>query len=180
MVSHACGIELPRRNAEGIYISLLDECGGHASYHFHERFSCLYKEEGGHSTQVGEIVCDRGDACPPPSQRLLYGRWEDFENKVLPVLDACGGEFGVTPDSGGEVVYHYHVQLDPPFAVGCIGPTMDNKLVPLAACRAAYSGCADDPVTVSTAAGEYPYRLWCPCFDANVSNVAGVELPALR
>jgi hypothetical protein len=180
MVAHACGITLPRWDGD-IFVSFLDQCGGHAFYHFHERLSCLYKEEGSHSTRVGELQCEEGDACPPPEQRFLYGQWEDFENGVLPELDACGGHFGITPDSGGKIVYHYHMQYHPPFAFGCIGPTMDNKLVPLAACRAAYEGCSDPDnlITVTTDQGEIPYRLWCPCYDANASSVNDVELPAV-
>ena len=29
MVGYACGVELPRYDASGNYISLIDECGGH-------------------------------------------------------------------------------------------------------------------------------------------------------
>ena len=39
-----------------------------------------------------------------------------------PVLDSCNGHFGVTPDSNGQVVYHYHVTDGAPFTVGCFGP----------------------------------------------------------
>eukprot|EP00428_Durinskia_dybowskii_P057295 CAMPEP_0170324958 /NCGR_PEP_ID=MMETSP0116_2-20130129/63332_1 /TAXON_ID=400756 /ORGANISM="Durinskia baltica, Strain CSIRO CS-38" /LENGTH=49 /DNA_ID= /DNA_START= /DNA_END= /DNA_ORIENTATION= len=43
----------------------------------------------GHSAQVGQ----GGDG------GYLYGKWEDFSTSVRPVLDACGGHFGATPDS---------------------------------------------------------------------------------
>tara|TARA_B110001452_G_scaffold5301_1_gene4956 strand:+ start:699 stop:908 length:210 start_codon:yes stop_codon:yes gene_type:complete len=68
-------------------VSLLDECGGHTQqYHFHERLSCLYEEVGGHSPRIGTM----SDGTP------LYGKWENFATGELPLLDACGGPFGVT------------------------------------------------------------------------------------
>jgi hypothetical protein len=48
---------------------------------------------------------------------LIYGKWEDYDNIMLPALDACGAHLGVTPDSGGASVYHHHVQDKPPFMV---------------------------------------------------------------
>lgn len=54
--------------------------------------------------------------------KLLYGKWEDYDSRELPLLDACGGHFGATPDSALAEVYHYHVQDAPPFTVGCFGP----------------------------------------------------------
>jgi hypothetical protein len=66
MVAHECGIRLPRRE-DGLYISFLDECGGHTrSYHFHERMSCLYETKhvpgtaGGHSPRIGTALDGRG------------------------------------------------------------------------------------------------------------------------
>eukprot|EP00949_MAST-11_sp_MAST-11-sp1_P003081 g3081.t1 len=97
MVAHACGVQLPRIDSEGDYISLLDECGGHTrEYHFHERLSCLYTHVNGsgHSPAVGKGLDDKN----------LYGKWENFTSRKLPKLDACGGHFGFTPDKS-EVHY---------------------------------------------------------------------------
>ena len=85
-------------------------CGGHtAEYHFHERLSCLYDESpvdeslAGHSAEVGETtVADAGGAL-----QKVYGKWEDFSAGLYPVLDACGGHFGPTPDAPGASTYHY-------------------------------------------------------------------------
>jgi hypothetical protein len=39
------------------YYGLLNSCGGHtASFHFHQRMTCLYNETGVHSTQIGVSV----------------------------------------------------------------------------------------------------------------------------
>ena len=87
--------------------------------------------------------------------------------------------FGVTPDSNGKVIYHYHVQNAPPFTVGCFGPAISNgkeSLVTLAQCRAAYSECGDGTTTVTSTEGTVQYDLFCPCFDGNGSNVGTVEL----
>ena len=109
----------------------------------------------------------------------LFGKWEDFSASLKPSLDACGGHFGVTPDSGGSVVYHYHIQSLPPFTIGCYGPDMDSTgneiAVSIATCRGLYSGCGDgDEETVVTAdRGTIRYDPWCPCFDnsSGSSNV---------
>merc|ERR1712050_257661 len=104
---------------------------------------------------------------------------------TLQILDACGGHFGVTPDSKGEVVYHYHVQDNPPFVLGCFGPAKAEtgphsyRLVTLAECRALYSDCGDgDTMNVTTPTGSMQYDPWCPCYDGAHSNVLGQELEA--
>ncbi len=170
MVAHQCQITLPRIDGNA-YVSLLDECGGHTNeYHFHERMSCLYDANvAGHSTRVGSGSDQKG----------LYGKWEsqptnpsDLSTGTLPVLDVCGGHLGLTPDSAGEVVYHYHVQDEPPFTIGCYGPAADGGLVSVAECRALYDGCGDgDEVRVTTRAGTFAYDPWCPCWDEHGSNV---------
>jgi hypothetical protein len=168
MVAAQCGITLPRVEGNS-YVSLIDECGGHTNeYHFHERMSCLFKAEGGHSTKVGEAM-DGQD---------LFGKWEDFAKQALPELDACGGHHGVTPDSNGKSVYHYHVQDAAPFTVGCFGPNDDGSLVTVAQCRAFYDGCDGDLVSVTFPGGAKQYDLWCPCYDADGSNT-GVDITEL-
>ena len=171
VVAKACSVTLPR-TVSGNYISLIDECGGHTKeYHFHERLSCLYKETGVHSTQVGKGLDEKG----------LYGKWEDYSSKILPKLDSCGGHFGVTPDSNGKKVYHYHVQTSPPFTIGCYGPAKNDKgqetLVTLAQCRKLYDGCTSETKKLDTTSGIIDYKLWCPCYDADGSTIATKELP---
>jgi len=170
MVAQACSITLPRvENDE--YISLIDECGGHTSeYHFHERLSCLYEESGGHSTQVGEGL----------DGQYIYGKWEDYSATELPKLDACGGHFGVTPDSAGVRTYHYHVQESAPFTIGCFGPSTDGsggfKLVTVAECRSLYDECGNgDTITVNLPTGSVQYDPWCPCYDATGSSIGTEE-----
>jgi hypothetical protein len=170
MVAWQCSITLPRCSsgvelpcpAGDDYISLLDECGGHTNeYHFHERLTCLYDDDSeGHSPQIG--IAEDGNP--------VYGQWE--ATGMLPELDACGGHFGVTPDSNGVEVYHYHVQDAAPFTIGCFGPASDGGLVSVEECRGLYDSCGDgDIVELTTAAGTVRYDLWCPCFDSSGSNV---------
>jgi len=168
-VAHLCAITLPRV-AGTAYFGIIGPCGGHTrDYHFHRSFGCLYKQSGVHSTAVGNIA-----------QWKLYGKWEDFANAKLPLLDACGGHFGPTPDSNGAKVYHYHVQEKAPFSAGCHGPTADGKLVSVAACRALYPKCSGSAEQMETGPGtKTAYRRFCPCFDADGSNVGTKELPAL-
>merc|ERR1740123_196987 len=45
-------------------------------------------------------------------------------------------------------------------------------MLTLAECRALYDGCGDsDKVTLTTATGSFEYDPWCPCYDADGSNV---------
>ncbi len=153
---------------------------GNPPYHFHQNFSILYNSGtasvAGHSSKVGVTT-------PPASLSAsgIYGRFE-AAGGVLPSLDACGGHFGVTPDSGGAVVYHHHVQTAPPFTVGCYGPSASNQLVTLAECRSYYDGtCGDSTISVTTAAaGTRAYDPFCPCFDSvtgtNVGNTSSTAL----
>jgi len=179
-VSYLCKIKLPRTLGD-TYYGVVGPCGGHTrDYHFHRSFSCLYCEKGGHSVAVGNIA-----------QWKLYGKWEDYESKKLPLLDACGAHFGPTPCTGlplqeknlcnGALVYHYHVQEKAPFTVGCHGPTADNKLVSVAKCRALYPKCAEaaENITIS-ATKKVSYARFCPCYDADGMNTGPIkELPAL-
>lgn len=169
MVAQQCSITLPRVVGNS-YISLLDECGGHTNeYHFHERMSCLYDGTlGVHSAKVGQVL----------DGKFLYGKWEHTTQQQLPLLDACGGHYGTTPESPSQAVYHYHVQDKAPFTVGCFGPNDDNSLVTVRQCRSFYAGCDGDLATVTTPMGAKSYDKWCPCFDANGMNT-GVNIAEL-
>ena len=152
-LTHACGLG-------GVFLT------GHTKeYHNHESLICLYDDAAsGHSTKVGEAL----------DGKSIYGKYEDT-NK-LPLLDACSAHFGNTPDSTDATIYHYHVQDAPPFVVGCFGPNDDESLVTVAQCRGFYTGCGDgDEQTFTTADGSFDYDMWCPCFDANGSNIGTIE-----
>ena len=180
MVAHQCGIALPRTEG-GRYIGMLDEGGGHGGgdfYHFHERLTDLWRNDAatGHSTQAGKEAASSADG----ATHLLYGKWENASTQELLKLDACGGHFGATPDSGCQVVYHYHVQDRAPFTFGCFGPDADasgnEQLVTLEKCRSLYAAecsSATNLVTVKTARNPdgVQYRKWCPCFDGVGSSV---------
>lgn len=151
----------------GQEISALDGCGGHAMpYHYHERMQCLYESDPrtGHSTRIGTAADGNG----------IYGRFID--GGVEPTdLDACGGRFGVTPDSNGQVVYYYPVTSAAPFVLACYGPVNSVQ-----ECRDLYPatcGATAEVVEVTTMYGTGLYTLDCPCFDENESNVIGQGRP---
>ncbi|KAL3932273.1 MAG: hypothetical protein SGBAC_010927 [Bacillariaceae sp.] len=145
-------------------IEVLDACGGHATpYHYHERMSCLYESDAstGHSTRVGTAADGNG----------IYGLYID--GGALPTdLDACGGRFGVTPDSDGATVYYYPIKAYAPFTLGCYGPVASVD-----ECRALYDCDSNDIETITTEFGSGQYTLDCPCFDSNQSNVVGQGFP---
>jgi len=186
MIAHQCGVTLPRVDNEGTqsetYKALLDECGYDGEDgHFQEAMTCLYSiAEEGHSAKIGEVAHASG--------RAIYGKWEDQHAAEarynLPALDACNGHFGVTPDSDGEVVYHYHTSGLPPFTLGCYGPDYDGDLEALVSptkCRSLYASCGDDDtVTVTTTSrGTYDYDPWCPCFVRGKNHVPPPSPPPL-
>ena len=76
--------------------------------------------------------------------QLIYGKWEDYSAQLLPDLDSCGGHWGATPDSVDDTIYHYQVQENPPFTLGCIGPNDDGSAVTQAQCESLYDGCDTD------------------------------------
>ena len=157
---------------------ILHQCGGHTrDYHNHERLICLYDDKAdGHSTKVGEAM----RAAHVTADQAIYGKYETAADGVhiAPLLDACGGHFGVTPDSGGKEVYHYHVQDKAPFIVGCFGPNDEGGLVTVAQCRSYYTGCGDgDEETFPLKDGKsVTYDFWCPCYDGDGSNMGTKEL----
>jgi len=187
MIAKKCDKELPRI-VNGQYYGILDQCGGHTNdYHFHESMSCLYSGAAtGHSPSLAEVLAEDSTG----SKQKLYGKWEDYNpaasTYVLPALDACNGHFGVTPDSSGASVYHYHTTDLPPFTVGCYGPakSADNQpiLVSPTTCRGLYTasdGCGGgDTIRVTTPTGSRNYDPWCPCW-SGLSNVEGGESPSL-
>jgi hypothetical protein len=173
-VAFKCNVQFPRIEGE-TYYGIVGPCGGHThDYHFHMKFSCLYAASGGHSTAVGNIASHK-----------MYGKWEDYDASMLPLLDACNGHFGPTPDSSGASVYHYHVTDAAPYTVGCFGPSKSGGLVSVQACRDLYDECDNDGgsgITIAVSAAEsITYDRFCPCFDARGSNMGTniQELPAL-
>jgi hypothetical protein len=144
-------------------ISLLDTCGDHASpRHFHEMLTnCLSGQAAsGHSTRLGTSGDNRG----------IYGFFE--ANNTYPVLDVCGAHVGVTPDSNGQPVVHYHSQVYPPFFVGCY--TNADATMTLTQCRALFAGCSSAAYSITTAYGSGTYQRDCPCWDPTTrSNVPG-------
>jgi len=203
--AHLCEIDLPKcETASGdavdcadadfatdVRFAFLDTCGGHTrQYHFHQFMDCLYDvTAAGHSTKIGEGE----DAASTP----LYGKYE--ATGEVPLLDACGAHFGITPDSDGASVYHHHVQENPPFTYGCYGPNDDDSLVSVETCRSLYDDCVEDDgsrrlqgpppdsgggggggdgesIDIETAAGTIRYTPWCPCYDGSGEGYDGAGL----
>ena len=157
-VASACGVELPRISG-GEYVGIVGSCGGHTGdYHFHGGFECFESGSGTHSTKVGEA-----------GRWNVYGRFEDYAGGKYPYLDACGGHFGTTPDSPSTSVYHYHIQRDAPFTLGCHGPNNSGGLVTVAQCRALYTACSGSTSTFTINGTTVTYMRDCPCFDGVTS-----------
>lgn len=155
----------------------MSDCNGHAvPYHVHMGLGpCEYNAAdyvNQHSPLVGIMLDGRG----------LYGEFE--KNNLHPDdLDACGGHFGPVPStvlSDTEIhngttknVYHYHVQNEPPFFIGCYGPVNSlseaKNLYP--SCKpggttcSSYTDCsAGEIYKTCTANGYYEYTLDCPIY----------------
>ena len=148
-----------------MHISLLDTCGDHANpRHFHEMLTnCLSGQAiSGHSTRLGTSGDNRG----------IYGFFE--ADGVYPTLDVCGAHVGITPDSNGQPVVHYHSQVYPPFFVGCY--TNADATMTFAQCRALFTSCSSASTIITTAHGTGSYQRDCPCWDKNTrSNVIGAS-----
>jgi len=173
-VSKVCGVEIPRLSATTVgseFIAPTGSCGGHTGdYHFHGGFECFETFSGAHSPQVGVA-----------GSYNFYARFEDYTAQKYPLLDACGGHFGFTPESPSVAVYHYHAQRDAPFTLGCHGPSATNGLVTVAECRQLYTACRTGTTSTITAGSTtITYMRDCPCFDANGLNYGTpTELPAI-
>lgn len=148
-------------------LAILDTCGDHARpRHFHELLTnCLSSQDAasGHSSRIGTAGDDRG----------VYGFFEDAQD-TRPILDACGAHVGVTPDSAGVAVVHYHAQVYPPYFIGCYANS--DATTTVEECRDMYPGCtdADMRMSLTTAHGSDEYQQWCPCWDRSThSNVPG-------
>ena len=67
---------------------------------------------GGGAAPPGGTAGGGAPTAAAANGQLLYGQWEDFSSSTRPLLDACGGQYGVTPDSDGARVYHYQVKSE--------------------------------------------------------------------
>ena len=127
--------------------------------------TCLYEQSGGHSPKIGEA----NDGTP------IYGMWENYETTRL--RSSTRAAASSASRRTRRVIYHYHVQSKPPFTFGCYGPAMDGGLVTVEECRATYTECGDgDVVDLTTKDGTFEYDHWCPCYDADGSNVGVAPL----
>jgi hypothetical protein len=105
---------------------IFDECEGHpqqqGQYHYHHASPCFPQgEEGEHSPLVGYALDGFG----------IYGA-QDENGEIITndELDECHGHFGPVPtDDGGTVeVYHYHLNEEFPYTLGCFTGEVDQSL----------------------------------------------------
>ena len=95
-------------------------------------------------------------------------------------LDACGGHFGTTPDSPSTSVYHYHIQRDAPFTLGCHGRTTRAVWSPSRSAGRSIPACSGTTSTFTINGTTVTYMRDCPCFDAQGKNYGTpTELPAI-
>lgn len=100
---------------------ILDACGGHpqrrGQYHYHDDAPCLPKgaDANGHSVLVGYALDGFGIYGP----KDVGGRTATNKD-----LDACHGHVGpVQWDGRVQVVYHYHMNDEYPYSIGCFRGT---------------------------------------------------------
>jgi hypothetical protein len=99
-----------------------------------------------------------GAATVTANGQFLYGQWEDFSSSTRPLLDACGGSYGVTPDSAGASVYHY---VSCPVRVKRILPCVALRLfVTHSVCIGIGSTCRSTRPSHSVASGPTPTARW--------------------
>ncbi|CAG9462396.1 unnamed protein product [Pedinophyceae sp. YPF-701] len=148
---HECG---QSNVAQGM---LPDSCGAHASpYHFHHGMDCLDRSSTGHSSLVGVALDGFG----------IYAKNEDTNAKPTD-LDACGGHIGVAPSPDGSTngtFYHYHIQEQGPFTLGCYSGGQPKTV---SECKALQTeACDGTRGTYTTSEGSIEYDLWCPCYES--------------
>ena len=164
----------PNVQSDNSYRGCIGPCGGHTNdYHFHGKYNCLYEQTGAHSTAIGDV-----------GPYKMYGKWEDFANKKLPLLDACGAHIGKNPDSPSTDVYHYHAQDRGPYGVACYGN--GTHLVIVQQCRDLYPKCNNGQAETFTDMPQpdgtlktFEYDRDCPCFDANGLNTGTITERAI-
>ncbi|KAI8619156.1 YHYH protein-domain-containing protein [Chytriomyces sp. MP71] len=145
------------------YAMGLDMCNGHATpYHLHKDAVCLYDRNAtGHSPLIGFALDGRG----------IYG-YKESSYSYPTDLDYCGGHYGPVPATtvngvtfpAASYVYHYHMQPQAPFSLGCYGPVAD-----LATCKSLYTTCGTGTSSMSgtDSSGNtcsYTFDTDCPCY----------------
>jgi hypothetical protein len=105
--------------------------------------------------------------------RAVFGQYESTGVKPAD-LDACGGHVGNTPAStitspsgapstygATSLTYHYHVQDEAPFFVGCFG----KPALTVATAKALYPACADSAATATCSCSASSTS--CSCADGS-------------
>jgi len=101
---------------------MLDACHGHperrGAYHYHDLSPCLSdaRDASGHSVLVGYAIDGFG----------LYGPYDGTGEAQITnaALDDCHGHVGPVLWDGARVeMYHYHLNAEFPFSVGCLRGT---------------------------------------------------------
>lgn len=139
--------------------TVFQHCAGESG-NMTDRMKCLstVDQATGHSTKVATMA----------DGRPMYGPYTGMHGSKPTDLDACGGRFGVTPDSNGWEIYYYVLQENKPFTIGCFGPATYTE------CVALYPACSDDDNLVDV--GHSPQtqiRKFCPCHEPPPPPVFG-------
>ncbi len=112
---------LDARGRDAAAYEMMDLCGGHpqqdGQYHYHDDQACLPTgvDANGHSELVGYALDGFG----------IYGALDEGGREILNRdLDACHGHVGpVLWDGRIQVIYHYHLNGEYPYSVGCFRGT---------------------------------------------------------
>lgn len=107
------------RGGDAAAHEVLDLCHGHPErrgmYHYHDLSPCLSaaRAQGGHSALLGYVIDGFG----------LYGPFDGPGQAEVTnaALDECHGHIGPVPSEVGvAMLYHYHMNGEFPFSVGCL------------------------------------------------------------
>jgi hypothetical protein len=96
---------------------ILDKCGGHpqrnGQYHYHDLAPCLPsgRDASGHSELIGYALDGFG----------IFGPYEAADKEMTNAgLDGCHGHVGpVIWDGEERTLYHYHLNDEYPYSIGC-------------------------------------------------------------
>jgi hypothetical protein len=105
---------------------ILDACGGHpqrsGQYHYHDYAPCLPKglDQNGHSSLIAYAL----DGFGVYGSKDVGGRAVTNKN-----LDACHGHEGpVMWNDTAQSIYHYHMNNEYPYTIGCLSGTPSQNV----------------------------------------------------
>lgn len=114
---------LDARGRDAAAYEILDRCGGHpqqnGQYHYHDYAACLPsgRDGSGHGALIGYALDGFG----------IFGPYDSGREMTNANLDECHGHVGpVMWDGEIADIYHYHMNDEYPYSIGCFKGTPVN------------------------------------------------------